>query len=97
MGLLNTCAWCNKEIPEDVEVFGFGAKSQQGVDLSEQEGTIIQLSLLEGRTVPAIVVASDSEAKKQGYDFAFLACSQGCAQSLREALRKEIDVFESVH
>ncbi|RLC73164.1 MAG: hypothetical protein DRJ03_31150 [Chloroflexi bacterium] len=95
--LLNTCAWCNKEIPEDVEVFGFGAKSQPGVDFSEQEGTIIQLPLaLAGRTVSAIVVTSDSEAKRDGYDFAFLACSQKCAQSLKEALQREIDLIESV-
>ena len=64
--LLNRIRLCNKEIPEDVEVFGFGAKAQPGVDLSEQEGTIIQLPLaLAGRTVPAIVVASDSEARER--------------------------------
>jgi len=95
--LANICAWCNKEVPEDVEVFGFGTKARPGVDLSEQEGTVIQLPLaLEGKTVPAIVVTSDSEAKRQGYDLAFLACSQECAQSLREALQREIDLFKPV-
>lgn len=71
--MADICAWCNKEILEDVEVFGFGARARPGIDLSGQEGTIIQIPLtLESKTVPAAVVTSGSEAKKQGYDLAFL-------------------------
>jgi hypothetical protein len=95
--LAHICAWCNKRIPEDAEVFGLPAKARQGIDLKGQEGTIIQLSLaLVDKTVPAIVVASDSEAKRQGYDFAFMLCSQACARSLKDALQREIDIVAEV-
>lgn len=88
----NRCAWCNKTIPEDSEVFGLGAKFREGVDIEDNEGKIIPLSLVvTNKTIPAIVTTSDSEAKREGKDLMFMTCSQSCAESLRDALQKEKD------
>ena len=95
--LAHICAWCNERIPEDVEVFGLPAKARPGIDLEDREGTIIQLPLaLMDKVVPVTVVTSDSEAKRQGYDFSFMLCSQACARSLKDALQREIDIVDKV-
>lgn len=92
--LLRTCAWCNVEIPPDAEVFGFGAKAREGVDLSDKEGEFVSLELpLAGKTVFALVATAGSQARVQGYDLVFLACSQECAESLKDALEFEKDVY----
>ncbi len=93
----NICAWCNKTIPEDSEVFGLGAKVKQGFDIKNKEGKIIRLSLaLTNKTVPAIVTTSNSDAKKEGKDLMFMTCSQGCAGNLKDALQKEKDVIGNI-
>jgi hypothetical protein len=94
---MNTCAWCNKRIPNNAEVFGLGVKVRQEIDLKGQEGTIISLFLdLTKRTVPAIVATSDSEAKRDGKDLLFMTCSQSCAESLKDAFQKEKDVIDNI-
>ena len=95
--LTSTCTWCGKRVSEDVEVFGLGARARAGVDLRGVEGTIIPLSLGSlSKTVHAIVPTGDSEAKKAGNDLMFLACSRRCAESLKEALQSELNLFSSV-
>ena len=92
--LLRTCAWCNVEIPPDAEVFGFGAKASERVDLSDKEGEFVSLELpLAGKTVFALVPTAGSPVRAQGYDLVFLACSQDCAESLKDALDFEKDVY----
>lgn len=92
--LEDTCAWCNKRIPKDHEVFGLGIKVREGIDLSDKEGKTISLFLVrKNKTVPANVVTSDSEAKRDGKDIMFMTCSQSCAESLKAALQKEKDIF----
>lgn len=87
----NRCFWCNKRIKENQPVYGFGAKVWPSVDLSGQEGTIIKLWLTQaGREVLAGVAASDSDAKREGYDLVFMTCSERCGHELRAALREEI-------
>jgi hypothetical protein len=89
---VSTCAWCSKEIPEHTEVFSVGAKAKPEIDLSEEEGSIILLPLdVTGKTVPAMIVNSDSQAKKDGYDIVFMVCSEDCGRALREALEEEIE------
>lgn len=89
--LTHTCAWCGKTIPEDAEVFGVPGKATVGIDLTSHEGEAIPVRLRQpGKIVYALVVASDSPAKREGYDFTFVACSSSCAECLREALQKEI-------
>ena len=91
--IMHTCAWCGKEIPEDSEIFSVPGRARVGIDLRSHEGSTIPISLRwPGKTVYALVVGHDSQAKREGYDFVFVACSAGCAESLREALKKEIDI-----
>ena len=94
--LLHICAWCNRDIQEDEEIFGFGANASQGIDLSDKEGEFVSLNLtLLDKTVFALVPSSSSTAKTDGYDLIFLTCSEDCAQSLKDSLELERDVFKS--
>jgi hypothetical protein len=95
---MNTCAWCNKNIPEGNEVFGLGAKLRLGINLKNREGTIISLLLATvNKNVPAIVTVTGSDAKKVGNDLLFMLCSQECGESLREVLQREIDIIDNVN
>lgn len=97
ISFMNTCAWCNKRIPNNVEVFGLGAKVKQGIGLKDQEGKIISLFLaLTEKTVPAIVATSDSEAKRDGKDLLFITCSQSCAELLKDTLQKEKGMVDNI-
>ncbi|NOY64526.1 MAG: hypothetical protein GXO97_03910 [Nitrospirae bacterium] len=90
----NICAWCNKEISEDSEVFGLGARIIKNILSKEMEGKIIPFQLVKtDKTIPAIVTTSDSEAKKDGYDLLFMTCSKACAESLKKTLNKEKELF----
>ncbi len=94
--VLTTCAWCGERIPEGHEVFAVGGKAREGVALKDREGKSITLSLaLTDRRVQAIVVTSDSEAKKAGNDLMFVVCSPECGQSLKEAVQQGIDFIDS--
>ncbi len=94
---LSTCAWCNKSIPEDTEVFSLGAKAQAGVDIDNYEGQIIRLTLIASdKTVPAIVPTSASQAKQDGHDFLFMLCSQECSANLKAALQKEQGIVDNI-
>jgi hypothetical protein len=93
--MLHTCAWCNQEIPEGSEVFGFGARSNSGIDLRGKEGQFVslQLALIE-KTVVALVPATGSTPRKDGFDLVFITCSRACAQELKAALEFEKDVCQ---
>jgi hypothetical protein len=85
-----TCAWCNKDIEEDTEVFGLGAKARTRMDLGARAGSTIEIPLTYAkRTIPAIVPARKSEAKKAGNDIMFMICSKKCGELLKKALLKE--------
>jgi len=87
------CAWCNDEIPDDVEVFTIGAKARPGIDLGKAAGKIIPITLLlEKRQVLAIVPTRDSPAVKDGHDLIFMVCCESCAQALRNGLQKDWDI-----
>jgi hypothetical protein len=87
---MHSCAWCNEQIPEDTEVFGFGAKCRPEVDLTAHEGSVIPFFIATlNRRIPAFVSASDSDAKRDGYDLVFMTCSRTCSESLKAALEKE--------
>jgi len=93
---MDRCAWCSKRIHEDSKVFALGVKTYKGVDFKEHEGKIIQLFLAASdKNVPAIVVTSDSKAKRQGKDLVFALCSRECGDSLKNALKEEKDFLES--
>ncbi len=93
--LLRTCAWCTREILEDEDIFGFGAKASQSVDLNDKEGQFVSLNLpLHDKTVFALVPTGSSAADIEGFDLVFITCSEDCAQSLKDALDLEQDVFD---
>jgi hypothetical protein len=88
------CSWCMKNIKEDKPCFGLNVKFKEGADMKEDEGKIISLYLTSRNTsVPLIVVANGSEAKKQGIDGIFAICSEKCGTKMKSALAKEIDLF----
>lgn len=87
------CAYCDKEVDQDSEVFVVLLTIGEVHDLKDIEGEMISVCLEEAnRSIPAMVVTEDSEAKKDGGDIGFMACSEGCAQSLTTTLQKEIDL-----
>jgi len=93
--LLNTCAWCLRRIEQDEEHFGFGARANPSINLSEKEGQFIRLELaLQDKILPALVPSRSSQAHKDGYDLIFITCSVECAQDLKDALELERDVFK---
>jgi hypothetical protein len=93
--LLHTCAWCNQEIAEDEDIFGFGGKASQSIDLNGKEGQFVSLHLaLQDKTIFALVPANANAANFEGYDLLFITCSEDCAQSLKHELDLERDVFE---
>lgn len=88
--MLHTCTWCLNPIPPDREIFAFGVKASELIDLSKLEGGFVSLDLtLTDKTVVAIVTSKSSEAKLKGYDLIFLTCSQTCAEDLKIALEAE--------
>ena len=87
------CGWCEDEIPEDTELFGFGAKARADIDITDFEGKVIDVFLSRrDRTVQALVVTKDSPAKKEGKDLLFVACSESCSEALRQGVGKEIEI-----
>lgn len=89
------CAWCTKAIPPNAPVFGINAIARPDTDLTEYEGQLFEVELLDPpRSVPAIVVTSDSPAKKDGYDMIFMTCSKICGLQLSEAVGRELKVAD---
>ena len=90
------CAWCDDEIPDDVELFTVGAAAISDIDLAEAKGKTIPM-LLEKveKTVIAIVPTSDSAAAQDGIDLLFTLCSLSCAQALTNALTSEINLVDN--
>jgi hypothetical protein len=87
---IGKCSWCGEIILDETPVFGFGGKKRLGVDISEFEGGAIRISLVTAdRDVIAIITAADSEARRHGYDFMFMVCSESCASEIKTTLELE--------
>ena len=81
---LSKCAWCQSQITDHMEVFGFGAKLKPNIDLSEYESHCIQIGLVsEEKSVYMLVTAQDGM---------FLVCSEACGKKLKNVLEKEISL-----
>jgi len=88
--VFHICAWCNKTIAGDTEVFSLGAKAQKGTDMKRYRGSAVRIQLThDARTVSAMVPTSGSQARRAGNDVLFMLCSERCAKQLRRALVKE--------
>jgi len=89
----STCGWCGKHIPPDTEVFGGGGKAGPGIDLSKLAGQVIPVHLVTvEKTVLIAVVSNDSDARRKGYDFMFLTCSEDCATRLSRAFQADMNL-----
>ena len=99
--VMSHCCWCGESIQDDKEMFGLGAKARQGVDLSPFEGEGIEIKMpVSGRQFCTLIPTSDSDARKDGNDLMFVACSNECAYELKELINKEIDqgdIFADIH
>lgn len=88
------CSWCMKKIKEDKPCYGLNVKFASGVEFGEKDGRITSLYLNTRKTsVPLIVVADDSEAKRNGQDGIFAICSENCAIKMKETVTKELELF----
>lgn len=89
------CAWCMKKIAENDSLLGLNVTFAEGVDFTKDEGKVIQVFLQSRNTsVPMIVTASDSDAKKEGSDGIFAMCSDKCGEKMRRALIHEQKLFK---
>ena len=79
----SVCAWCGKQIPADSEAFVLGAELRPGVEVGPG-GNVLELTVGATRTVYAMVTAENSEARKNGVGFIFMACSSECGEALQE-------------
>lgn len=87
------CGWCDDEIADDTELIGIGAKARPDIDITELEGKVIDIFLTRrDRNVQALVVAKDSAAKREGKDLLFVACSESCAEALRQGVGREVEL-----
>ena len=91
------CAWCDRDISSQEEVFAVGAKLKEGIEVvtgaGADDATLLNV-MVGGRPVLAIVSAQGSEARSQGNDLLFMVCSKECAEELRAALENERDMIE---
>jgi hypothetical protein len=89
----STCGWCGKRIPENTPVYGGGGKARPGVDLSAHAGHVLAIRLVgAAKTVLVAVTGADSEARREGNDFVYMACSMECATAMKQALQDDIDL-----
>jgi len=94
-----TCAWCDKKIPDDAEVFALGAKIKADYfQLAKQQaGQLVDFHLFTvDKDVPVVISAPDSDAKKEGKDLLFPTCSLKCGKALKATLRKEEGIAETM-
>ena len=90
--LLTRCAWCHKVMPEDEECFAAGGKvtPEAKAFIAENEGKLLPLRLSIGQEIIAIVPTADSEARAEGNDIFFQACSEACCAATTAAIRAEL-------
>jgi hypothetical protein len=94
---LKHCAWCGSRIGESAEVFAVDARVRPEVDLRLYQGHCIQIDLIcQEKTINAMVVADDSEAKAEQKDLMFLTCSKKCGSELKAALEKEVSIGDLI-
>ena len=87
----NICAWCEKLIKDDQECFAVPGRAKKDIDIKGYEGQFVELSLIvSNKIIPVFIVPQNSDAKKSGYDFVCMACSEKCADSLKITLQNEL-------
>ena len=89
-----TCGWCGRKIPPDGEVFAGTGKAQPGIDLTATtRDSVLTIHLVSSNKSVLIAVAGlDSEARRKGYDFVYMTCSEGCTRELKTAFERDIEM-----
>ncbi len=94
---MEVCAWCGKKIPPGQEVLALSAKAAGNIDLTAVAGTMVPVDFVVcGKTIPTMIAAKDSPAKKDGKDLLFMVCSETCGDALRPALVEEVDLGRQI-
>jgi hypothetical protein len=61
------------------------------VDLSEYEGQAIRMPLAtRDRDVIVLVPSEGSDARRDGWDFMFITCSERCASTMKAVMEDEV-------
>jgi hypothetical protein len=82
---LNTCAWCERELEEGAGQFvGFLVGDRDS--LEDRESYAFSLPIDENRVVIGVVPPADSDARREGGDIIFKACSRDCERRLKKAV-----------
>jgi len=85
-GVLETCGWCGKAIPEDTPVYACGIKVRDPGVLAGKVGQFVSVMMLNGeRPFLAIVPSEDSAARKKGYDAVVMVCGKRCRNQMKKA------------
>lgn len=90
------CAWCMKKLVKNKPAYGLSVRFAEGFEYNDPDGKIVQMYLKSRNTsVPIIISAVGSEAKKNGQDGLFALCSEQCGEKMRNVLKEELN-FGSV-
>jgi hypothetical protein len=91
------CAYCEKKMRSDADVYGLGVKLKEGLEYPGAVGRTMTVHLpVQGRELECMVTADGSQAKLEGWDLIFMVCSEECGAGLRALLDKEEDLFEEI-
>lgn len=81
-------------IKEDKPCYGLNVKFKEEFEIADDDGRIMSIYLATRNTkVPFIVVAKNSEAKREGIDGIFAICSEKCGMKMKETINKELSLF----
>jgi hypothetical protein len=91
------CAYCDKKLRSDVEVYGLGVKLKEGLEYPDGVGRMTAVDLpLQGRSFKCMVTADDSRARMEGWDLIFMVCSEECGRELKKILVEEKGLFDEI-
>ena len=95
--VIKKCGWCNKEIPEDHEIFSLDLRAHSDFNVNRYAGQSFLIELITiNKSIPVIMPTLDSEAKKAGKDMFFALCSGECALELKRVLNEEKIFFDFI-
>jgi hypothetical protein len=85
-----------KKLVENKPAYGLSVKFAEGFEYNDDDGRIVQIFLKSRNTsVPIIISAVGSEAKKNGQDGIFALCSDKCGEKMKNAIKVELK-FDSM-
>lgn len=96
-GEVYRCAYCEKKMRSGDEVFGLGVKLREELEYPGAIGRTTAVHLpVGGREIECMAAADASQAKAEGWDLIFMACSEECGAGLKALLEEEDGLFEEI-